>query len=285
MIKPPPTRDATDTGIMRLSNRGVKPGILFTLCVFCLFFAVTALLQWLSGTYQSDFGGYADEPAHFVTGLMVRDYVAAGFPHKPLQYAENYYLHYPKVALGHWPPVFYLLQAAWTLIFSASHASVLLLMATITAALALILFQEITYRFNVIYGIAGGLLLICLPMTQDVTSMIMADSPVGLFSFLAIIRLARFLDDDRWQDGCWYGIWCCAAILSKGNGWAAPLAMPVAILLTWKFRRLLTLRFWIPAAIVLVICGPYHLLTWKMIHQGWRSDAWSVSEAVKSLPH
>ena len=284
MITPPQTGHVSQTDLLRLSSPGRQPGIRLTLAVLCLFLAVTVLLQWLSGTYQSDFGGYADEPSHFVTGLMVRDYIATGFHGRPLQYAENYYLHYPKVALGHWPPVFYLMQAAWTLVFSASHASVLLLMAAITAALALILFREITYRFNAIYGIAGGLLLICLPVTQDVTSMIMADSPVGLFSFLAIIRLARFLDDDRWQDGCWYGLWCCAAILSKGNGWAAPFAMPVAILLTRQFRRLLTARFWIPAAIVLVICGPYHLLTWKMIHQGWRSDAWSIAPAIKSLP-
>ena len=52
-----------------------------------------------------------------MTGLMVRDYIAAGFPDSPFRFAENYYLHYPKVAIGHWPPVFYSIQAAWMLIF------------------------------------------------------------------------------------------------------------------------------------------------------------------------
>ena len=34
-----------------------------------------------------------------------------------MAFAENYYLHYPEVAMGHWPPGFYLLQAVWTLLF------------------------------------------------------------------------------------------------------------------------------------------------------------------------
>ena len=87
------------------------------LLLLLLYFSITVLLQWASGTYHSDFGGYPDEPGHYVTGLMVRDYIAAGFPDSPFRFAENYYLHYPKVAIGHWPPVFYSIQAAWMLIF------------------------------------------------------------------------------------------------------------------------------------------------------------------------
>ena len=87
------------------------------LLLLLLYFSITVLLQWASGTYHSDFGGYPDEPGHYVTGLMVRDYIAAGFPDSPSRFAENYYLHYPKVAIGHWPPVFYSIQAAWMLIF------------------------------------------------------------------------------------------------------------------------------------------------------------------------
>src|SRR4051794_28093637 len=111
MINSPQAGDVIETDLAGLSSQRHPPGIRVTLFVLLLFLAVTVLLQWLSGTYQSDFGGYADEPAHYVTGLMVHDYIATGFPGRPQQYAENYYLHYPKVALGHWPPVFYLMQA------------------------------------------------------------------------------------------------------------------------------------------------------------------------------
>ena len=70
-------------------------------------FAVVVALQWTHGAYQAEFGAHPDEAAHYVTGLMIRDYIAAGMPGHPMAYTQNYYNHYPKVALGNWPPLFY----------------------------------------------------------------------------------------------------------------------------------------------------------------------------------
>ena len=81
------------------------------------------LLQWTEGAYQAEFGGHPDEAAHYVTGLMIHDYVAAGLPGNPMTFALEYYDHYPKVALGNWPPLFYVLQAGWTLLFTPDRAS------------------------------------------------------------------------------------------------------------------------------------------------------------------
>jgi hypothetical protein len=41
---------------------------------FAAAFALTFLLQMLGGAYTADFAGNPDEPAHYVTGVMVRDY-------------------------------------------------------------------------------------------------------------------------------------------------------------------------------------------------------------------
>ena len=92
--------------------RGRGEVAIFTFC-----FSLAALLSWFAGAFQAEFGGYPDEPAHYVTGLMIHDYIAGWFPATPLRFAENYYLHYPKVAFGHWPPVFHFLQAIWMLLF------------------------------------------------------------------------------------------------------------------------------------------------------------------------
>ena len=35
-------------------------------------------LLWARGSFRGEFGEYPDEPSHFVTGLMVRDYVLSG---------------------------------------------------------------------------------------------------------------------------------------------------------------------------------------------------------------
>ena len=108
----------------------------WALVAFCVALPITVMFQYLGGVYASELGGHPDEPAHYVTGLMIRDYLASGFHSGPMTYAKDYYDHYPKVALGNWPPFFYMIQSAWTLPFSPSHASVLRLMAVLTALLA-----------------------------------------------------------------------------------------------------------------------------------------------------
>ncbi len=82
-----------------LRQRVISRAALYFVLVFLLFFGVEVGLQWISGAYSSEFDD-PDEPAHYVTGLMIRDYVAARAPAPPLAYAENYYLHYPKVSFG-----------------------------------------------------------------------------------------------------------------------------------------------------------------------------------------
>src|SRR5215831_17422898 len=73
--------------------------VLRSFALFLALLAVVILLQWLGSAYSSEFSG-ADEPAHFITGLMIRDYVASGFPDSPVTYAEKFYVHYPRVAFG-----------------------------------------------------------------------------------------------------------------------------------------------------------------------------------------
>lgn len=101
--------------------------------VFLVSLLLTLAWQWRGNAYQSEWSGDPDEPAHYVTGLMVHDYIANRMPAEPMAYASRYYDFYPKVALGHWPPMFYVIQAAWTLLFTPSRISLLLLMATLGA--------------------------------------------------------------------------------------------------------------------------------------------------------
>src|ERR1700686_1788292 len=87
------------------------------IAVVLVFFGATVLLQFLSGAYRAEFSGYPDESAHYVTSLMVRDFIVSLQYTEPMQFANDYYLHYPKVALGHWPPFFYALGGIWMLLF------------------------------------------------------------------------------------------------------------------------------------------------------------------------
>ena len=237
--------------------------------VFSALFLVVVVLQNLSGAYQAEFGGYPDEPAHYVTSVMVRDYLAGGKFSAPMQFASNYYKAYPKVAFGHWPPLLYAVQGVWMLVFSESRASVLIELALTTTIAAFLLFLIAARHFGTGAGVLSSFLLVCLPIVQAYSDEEMAESLLLLTGFAAVIYFYRYLETKRWHHSMWFGIFCSLAILTKGNGWALALVPPIAIVLTRNFAVLKKPSLWIPLPIVAVLCLPWQILTLEMAHRGW----------------
>ena len=238
------------------------------LMVCALFFAAVVGLQWWGGAFRAEFSGHPDESSHYVTGLMVRDYLAALMPEAPMRFAENYYLHYPKVAFGHWPPVFYLLQSGWTLLFSPSRLSLILLMALLTTLFAYTLYRVARAQFGARAGIVAGLALIALPLTQTYSGMVMAELPLALFCFWATLCFGRFLERERWQDAVGFGLLAALAILTKGNGLVLGLVPLFALLFSRRFHLLKRPALWLAALIVFVLCAPWQYLTLRMASNG-----------------
>jgi hypothetical protein len=228
--------------------------------VFLLLFAGTVVLQYIGGAYESEFGSDADEPAHYVTGLMVRDYIAQGGSTDPLTYAQEYYRHYPKVALGHWPPLFYVVQSMWTLLFSPSRTSILLLMAVMTALLATVLAEALQAEFSLSAGVTAGLLLISLPLIQQLARAVMAEILVALLALLATLSFGKYLDTPNRSDALRFGVWSALCILTKGTGFVLALVPLFGILLTRRWCLVKTWTFWLPLLIVLLFCCPWYAL-------------------------
>ena len=227
--------------------------------LFSLYFLCVVLLQWKASAFRSELSGSPDEPAHYVTGLMVHDYIAAGFPGSPMPYARNYYLHYPKVALGHWPPVFYLVQAAWTLLFTTSRTSVMFLMAAVTALLATILCEILRKEFSLAIGMSAAALFISLPVIEEFSRLVMAEMLVALLVLLAVVAYGRYLDTESWQPAAWFGVWFALALLTKGTGIQLALVPPLAVVFVRRWHLLKRFSFWLPAIIVLGVAGPWYL--------------------------
>ena len=240
-----------------------------TILVFVIFFALCVGLQWVRGDFQNGFNGEPDEAAHYITGLMVRDYIAGFFPGSPLAFAENYYLHYPKVAFGQWPPLFYFLQAAWTLIFPVSHTSLLVLMALITTCLAFLLFHAAERYLGFWPGMGAGFLLLFAPLIQRHTGMVMCDTIGAVFCFAAALLFGRYLDSEHWRASFAFGILASVAILTKHNELSLAIMVPVAVLLAGKWRLLRTRAFWISPGLVILFCLPWDLLTFKHVSSTW----------------
>jgi hypothetical protein len=227
------------------------------------FWCATLLLLWLSGSFDHELGGHPDEAAHYMTGLMIHDYVLSGAHSSPLDFAKNYYGHYPKVAFGIWPPLFHAMEAAWMLLFSPSKVSVLIMLSGLTALMAYVLFRSIERSFGFAAGICAGLLLVSLPAVQQSTNLVMADGCVAFFCFLAVVHFGHYLDTGKWQHSALFGIWASAAILSKYDGLALAFVPPLCMLFSHRWDLLRRGATWLPAGIVLVVCGSWYF---PMLH-------------------
>jgi hypothetical protein len=244
-----------------LAGRGVKTSLpavaLYVLAIAALLFATNA--------FHSEFSGYPDEPAHYINGLLIRDYALHGIPQSPLKFAIEYYLHYPKVTLGHWPPLFHIFEGLWMILFTGSRASVLIMMGVWTLLTALAL-RRAAESFGPVIALLLGLLFLLLPMTQDQLTMTMTEMPLALFCLLSMTAWARYLADGARNDAIWFGVWAACAILVKGDAWALAPAAALTIVFTGRWDRVREPRFWIPAAIVGAFCVPYY----------WRTRAWAA---------
>jgi len=257
-------------GTLRAPSRFRTFGILAG--VFAVLWLVAIALQVRASAYKSEFDGYPDEPSHYVTGLMVRDYIAQGLPAPPLAYAKDYYLHYPKIGLGHWPPLFYAAEGMWMLLFSGSRTSVLIWMALCAAALASLLTWRLRRRFGWTAALCAGILLILLPPVQEQTEMVMIELLLAIFAFLAAASFGDYMRTERWQDAARFGLFVLLDILTKGNAWALILLPPIALLLSRKLYLIGKPAFWAGPAII-ALCLPVQLLTFSLAHEGWTGGA------------
>jgi hypothetical protein len=250
-------------------TRGYYYSRLRELPVLVIFFGIVLYFQYVSGSWRDEFGGYDDEAAHYVTGLMVHDYLVTRHPSAPVSFAESYYLHYPKVGIGHWPPVLYVLEALWTLLFPSSRFSLMIFMAVLTTLLAYSLYRFLRSDYGDELGVAAGLILIALPITRLYSGMVMAEIPLTLFSFLAAACFANFLQNEDWKNAGGFGIFAALAILTKWSGFALALVPPLAVVFSGRVRLMARFRFWLPALVVLLLCTPWYWATRGMLQSTW----------------
>ncbi|MGA8029466.1 MAG: glycosyltransferase family 39 protein [Bryobacteraceae bacterium] len=266
----PPARSSTLNGWRaHLKSSAVRNNT----APFLLLFAIVVALQLASGAYHAEFSGYPDEPAHYVTSLMVHDYITALKPVAPMKFALNFYYHYPKVAFGHWPPFFYLVQALWMSLFSVSRASVRLEVAFTTALLGFAVWREARNWFGWKAGVLAAILTVCLPVVQIYTDEEMAETLLVFLCFLSAIYFARYLDSEQWRDCCWFGVFFALAVLTKGNGWLLALMPPVALVLTRKLRVLSRPSFWLAVLLIAAACIPWQWTTMQLADRGWEGGS------------
>lgn len=244
--------------------------------------AVTVGLQWNNGVYSSELNGYPDEAAHLITGLMVRDYLVSGMSESPVRFAENYYLHYPKVGFGIWPPLFHFVEAAWFLITPPGKESAFVLQGLITGTLAACV-AWMSLPFGWWIALAVGLGLIGLPTVQAFTGMVMADNLMCLIAFLAMMMFRRYVETGRSRDLYGFGILAGLALMTKSNAAGLGLLPLISLVLLRQWRRIVSWPMAIAAGLALAVALPWQLLVMRFWTLATSAKGYTLDYALLML--
>jgi hypothetical protein len=192
-------------------------------------------IQVYSGAYRSDFSYDDDEAGHAVCSLAVHDYIVHGFPHNPVRFAERFYIHYPKVAIGHWPPLFYASEAAWMLIFGRTRGAMIAFLAVLSIALIVSVFLWVRRDYGTGAGLIAAIVLTSAQFMQSAMAVVAPNIALGLLAFWAAILLGEYLDSRRRRDIILFIAVVGTATGMHGRG-AALALMPFALLATGRVR-------------------------------------------------
>jgi hypothetical protein len=237
-------------------RRSLLAGLVFLIAMLAL--------QWSVGAHRGEQGIYSDDAAHFMNGLLVRDYVAEGLGSNPVSFAEQYYQSYPKIAPGMWPPLFHIMLGLFLLPHWPPHAAALFLLAALAAWTAWRLYRIITLFSSRLMGVSAGFLFLSTPVVVSLTTSIMLDVVVAAFAMEAAYWLALFTRTERVRDAALFGLFTAMACLTKGNGISLVFAPIAVILLTGRLEMLKRPGLYVSAAIVVALAVPALVVTYRL---------------------
>lgn len=219
------------------------------------------------GGWKSDLGGDPDEAAHAVTSLMVRDYLAEGLDRSPMAFAKQYYEDFPKVALGHYPPFFYLLAGLW-LLPCVSVQSLLILQCLLAAGLAALSYRQASKLMSMPAAFMAGLLISLLLTNLRQNLLVMSDTLMVFLSVLAAVSWKDYLNRPSLRRAAGFGLLATAAILTKGSAMALCVIPPLTTIFCRRWQLLKTVSWWFSALPVAILAGPWMLYSAKITAEG-----------------
>jgi dolichyl-phosphate-mannose-protein mannosyltransferase len=216
---------------------------------------VVALQLWV-GAFHSERGLYSDESAHFMNGLVLRDYIRENLSQSPMTFARDYYAHYPKIAPFMWPPLFHGLLGLFLLPGWAPMPAAIFFLGVFTAWIAWRLYFIVSPFSSAPVAIGAVSLFLFTPIVIELSSAVMVDIVVAAFAFEALVWLGRFAHSESTKDAAVFGLMTACACAAKGNGLSLVFAPLALILFTGNYRLLRRPGLWVAAAIVVVIAAP-----------------------------
>lgn len=225
-----------------------------------------------------------DEASHFLNSYLVWAYSTEAAGQNPMAYATEFYVHYPKISIGHWPPLYYALLSVFFFIDPYTPQTLLLVNLLVNSLPALLIARLVRPLAGLPWAVLAGLIFVLHPLSIDNTSRLMLDQALAGVCLAAAVVWSAYASRPSLWSGLAYAILAAAAILIKGNGWVLAIYPLFHIALAGRWCLLTNWRTYVAGLTAIVAVAPWTVLTYKIGADGF-NYAWGLDYFTVALPY
>jgi hypothetical protein len=160
---------------------------------------------------------HPDAPSHALNGVFYMDMIEEGGFLHPMTYAERYYVQYPALTIGMYPPIFYTIEAFVFKVFGISALAARFAVLSFTLLGVNMFFLLCRMWFPLWLSVVGGILYLLQPVTLFGQKNVMVEMPALAMSIVAIYFLCVATErGTRWAY-FWAPLFAALAFLTKQN--------------------------------------------------------------------
>ncbi len=230
-------------------------------------FLILALLGAIIALHiqRGEFHYEGDEMRHAVTGMFFRD-VLVDMPWRdPLRYVNEYYAKYPALGLPHWPPLFYLIEGIYFLVFGFSPWASRLCVLSF-ALLGVYCWYRIAERQGPRrLAILSSLIFPLLPFILVFERVTMLEIPMMALSLAAILFWLKFLESDCARDVWLMALFSAMAFLTSQKALFLPVFLGVHFLMVRPWRVLRRVHLWAALLVSGLAVVPWYLMSFDTL--------------------
>lgn len=264
------------------ANSVVANGWFYDIGVFLIALLLLSAAMLFLHALTSGLSG-SDEASHFLNAYLIWSYASEALGHNPLSYATDFYIHYPKISIGHWPPLYYVFLSAFFSLLPHAPLPFLIVNLVVGALPVVLIARVVRKAIGFPWALLAGVVYVLIPMSINNTMRLMLDQALAGICLLAALLWSAYSKNPTLRLGLAYAVVAAAAILIKGNGWVLGMFPLLHLALTGRWRLLSNWRTYVAGTVTLLAAGLWTALTYKISSAGF-NFAWGIDYFLLAAP-
>lgn len=207
---------------------------------------------------------YSDASRHAMDGVFVYDFVT-DFQEsisEPFDYAVRYYAQYPSLGFVlHYPPLFAVVEAVFFAVFGVSAFTARMTVVAFAILGVVVMYKLLRLAAGPAMAALSTALYISLPTVVKYSRAVMLEVPTAAMILTATYFFYRYAELRHRRSAIWTGLLVVAAIMTKQTAVFLVPAFAGYLVIRRRWGVCKQWQFWVGAAVVAVVIGPYFMLS------------------------